>query len=193
MGMFGLNIDNMIYVWIAIGLTFGWFLASQWLVPWKKATFLRGLNKKNYELAAVRKGGGQIKWSLVTRDQLPMMKTSKNETFIPNDQISNWIGSVRVHFFNDDDVNELNLSREKIDEVVRNPKHLDAFFMIAKAFYEALASRKQQMLLYLCIGACLAGVAAAVLSYQNMQALNAINPKLDIIVNQTVQHLVNQI
>lgn len=183
----------MDYLWLVyavIGAAFGWFFASQWLVPWKKASMLRSFTRKDYEVAFVRKGGGQIKGYVVDRSELPLIKTSKNESFVPNDKISNWIGSVRIHFFNDTDVNELDLNREQQNEfLIRNPKQLDSYILIVKTFFRTFFARNQQLLFYVACGALAAGAAAAFFGYQNHNDIIAMQQKIDFVssvVNQTL-------
>jgi lipopolysaccharide export LptBFGC system permease protein LptF len=170
-----------------MGIAF--YFGGRWFTPWKKAELLRLLGKNNLEVAFVRSGSGQLTPSVVSRAEMPVFDPNKNETYVPNDDVTNYIGSVRVHVFNDTDINELDLSRSKpVDAegntiLVRNPKQLNAYIKIVKAFYRTMYERRAELMMYLTIAALAAASASAYLSYQNGEAIKAMQPQLNYAVN----------
>jgi lipopolysaccharide export LptBFGC system permease protein LptF len=170
-------------------MVIAFYFGGRWFTPWKKAELLRMLGKNNLEVAFVRSGSGQLTPSVVSRAEMPIFDPNKNETYVPNNDVTNYIGSVRVHVFNDTDINELDLSRskpvgeDKTPVLVRDPKQLNAYIKIVKAFYRAMYDRRAEMLLYLVIAALAAGAASSYLSWQNGEAIKSIQPQLAFVAD----------
>jgi hypothetical protein len=170
-----------------MGLAF--YFVGRWFTPWKKAELLRILGKNNLEVAFVRSGSGQLTPSVVSRAEMPIFNPNKSEHYVPNNDVTNYIGSVRVHVFNDTDINELDLSRSKpVDGegntiLVRDPKQLNAYIKIVKAFYRAMYDRRAELLMYLIVAALAAAGAAAYMSYQNGEAIKAMQPQLTFVAD----------
>ena len=161
------------FIFGAIGLFFfGWLQ-----VPWNKAKVYRSLSpKKNWRVVQLVMPGGQVRFKVIPANQ-PVV-TTENYSFplaAPNvKQAMNYIGSVPYQTFSTEDTNPIFLEPKTHakDEPFRNPSHLTNFLMLMKAFYEAMASRQQDLLKILIIAAIAVGAIAAVLSYQTMNGIN---------------------
>lgn len=169
-------------IWVILGVLFGGmglFLFGWLSVPWNKAKLYRSLSpKKNWRVVQLVMPGGQVRFKVIPADQ-PVV-TTEGYSFplaAPDAKRAlNHIGSVPYQTFSTEDTNPIFLSAKAHtkDEPFRNPSHLTNFLMLMKAFYEAMASRNQDLLKVLVIVAIIFAAIACVLSFQTMNGVNEV-------------------
>jgi hypothetical protein len=188
-------------IWLVLAAFFGaiaLFVFGWMQVPWNRAKIYRMVSpKKNWRIVQLVMPGGQVRFAVVPADK-PVV-TQGEYSFplsAPNAKLAtNYIGSVPLQCFSTEDTNPIYLAPKTHvkDEPFRNPAHLTNFLMMMKAFYEAMASRQQDLLKILIIACLAVSAIALVIGYQNNQVLQELLPLVKSQAAQASQSLVNQL
>jgi len=162
--------------------------------PFNRVKLLRMVyRKRNWLVIQLCFPGGQTMFYVVRGDS-PTVTVSKY-TFPITADAMRYVGSVPFLVFSTEDTNPIVLTNKKEagKEPYRNPEHLTNFLMLAKAYFEAVASRKKsrlEIMLYVVI--VLVGLTL-VLAFNNSNAIGELQAAIAPVSSVAQSALVNQI
>lgn len=162
-----------------VALFFGWFSH-----PFNRVKIYRMVYpKRNWRIIQLVLPGGQVRHRCVST-KMPSVVV-EGFTFPLKDSVTanekcNYLGSIPYQTFSTEDTAPIVLSARPLakGDAYRSPGHLTSFLMLMKAYYEALASRQQELIKWLCIVCIAVAVVGLFMSYQNGQAIAALSAQV---------------
>ena len=199
-----MDLFELIYVVFSVVFLLAAVVFAMWYsVPVNKAKLMRAVSKKNWVVAVIRHGGGQIKEHGVRieakkDESKPPTITIGDREYLPLEKIGsetviNFKGSVPVYFYNYDDVNPIALSGVDVEQKFRNPSFVNSIFMQVKALYRTMALKElmklfngMRILMFISIAGIALVLVVGILNYTAAQGAGSTCAQAVMIINQTV-------